>query len=47
MRLMRELRPAGLAAAPLTGAILTLAAGVMLVVSAATPSVPNRFLLLA
>lgn len=47
MRLMRELRPAGLAAAPLAGAILTLAAGVMLVVSAATPSVPNRFLLLA
>ena len=47
MRLLRELRPAGLAAAPLTGAILTLAAGVMLVVSAATPSVPNRFLLLA
>lgn len=47
MRLLRELRPAGLAAAPLTGAALTLAAGVMLVVSAATPSVPNRFLRLA
>lgn len=47
MRLLSELRPAGLAAAPLTGALLTLAAGVMLVVSAATPSVPNRFLLLA
>ncbi|WP_300575684.1 bifunctional lysylphosphatidylglycerol flippase/synthetase MprF [Phenylobacterium sp.] len=46
MRILRELRPAGLAAAPLTGAILTLAAGVMLVVSAATPSVPTRFLLL-
>ena len=46
MKLLRELRPAAMAVAPLTAAVLTLAAGVMLVVSAATPSVPTRFLAL-
>ncbi|MEW6017338.1 MAG: bifunctional lysylphosphatidylglycerol flippase/synthetase MprF [Pseudomonadota bacterium] len=46
MKLLREMRPAAMAVAPLTAATLTLAAGVMLLVSAATPSVPRRFLLL-
>lgn len=46
MKLLRELRPAAMAVAPLTAAILTMAAGVMLVASAATPSVPRRFLAL-
>ncbi|RAK56802.1 GNAT family N-acetyltransferase [Phenylobacterium deserti] len=43
MRLWRDLRPAFLAAAPLTAAALTLAAGIMLLASGATPSVPMRF----
>jgi phosphatidylglycerol lysyltransferase len=43
-RTFRDLRPAALAAAPLTAAILTLAAGVMLLASGATPSVPIRFM---
>ena len=43
MRIARELKPAAFAAAPWTAAVLTLAAGVMLVASAATPSVPIRF----
>ena len=46
MKLLRELRPAAMAVAPLTASILTLAAGVMLMASAATPSVPTRFLAL-
>ncbi|MBP7651693.1 MAG: oxacillin resistance protein FmtC, partial [Phenylobacterium sp.] len=44
MRFWRELKPAAFAAAPFLGAVLTLAAGVMLVASGATPSVPDRFL---
>ncbi|MBI1199168.1 MAG: GNAT family N-acetyltransferase [Phenylobacterium sp.] len=43
MRVFRDLHPAALAAAPLAGAVLTLAAGVMLLASAATPSAPERF----
>src|SRR5215218_5029499 len=43
MRPWREYRPAALAAAPWTAAVLTLAAGVMLLASAATPSAPDRF----
>lgn len=43
MRLWRDLQPAIRAAAPLTAALLTLAAGVMLLASAATPSAPQRF----
>ena len=42
MQIARELKPAAYAVAPITAAALTLAAGVMLVVSAATPSVPIR-----
>jgi len=44
MRLLRDLRPAAIAAAPWTAAILTLAAGVMLLASGATPSEPERFI---
>lgn len=44
MRFWRELKPAAFAVAPFIGAVLTLAAGVMLVASGATPSVPDRFL---
>jgi glycosyltransferase 2 family protein len=44
MRFLRELKPAAFAAAPFTGAVLTLAAGVMLLWSGATPSIPERFL---
>ena len=43
MRTWRDYRPAALAVAPFTAAILTLAAGVMLLASAATPSAPDRF----
>ena len=43
MRLPRDLSPAVTAAAPWTAAILTLAAGVMLLASGATPSEPERF----
>ena len=44
MRFLRELKPAAFAAAPFTAALLTLAAGVMLLWSGATPSIPERFL---
>jgi phosphatidylglycerol lysyltransferase len=44
MRFWRELKPAAFAAAPWTTAILTLAAGVMLLASGATPSIPDRFI---
>ncbi|HEX6858845.1 MAG TPA: bifunctional lysylphosphatidylglycerol flippase/synthetase MprF [Caulobacteraceae bacterium] len=43
MRVLREVRPATFAAAPLVGASVTLAAGAMLLASAATPSEPERF----
>ena len=43
MRFWREIKPALFAAAPFTAALLTLAAGVMLLASGATPSVPERF----
>jgi lysylphosphatidylglycerol synthetase-like protein (DUF2156 family) len=44
MRLWREIKPALFSAAPFTAALLTLAAGVMLLASGATPSVPERFM---
>jgi len=44
MRFLKDLKPALFAAAPLTAAILTLAAGVMLLASGATPSEPVRFM---
>ena len=44
MRYLKDLKPAAFAAAPLTAAILTLAAGVMLLASGATPSEPVRFM---
>ena len=44
MRFLRDLRPAAFAAAPVTAALLTLAAGVMLLASGATPSAPARFM---
>jgi phosphatidylglycerol lysyltransferase len=44
MRFWRELKPAAFAAGPWTAAILTLAAGVMLLASGATPSIPDRFI---
>lgn len=47
MSLVRELRSASLAAAPTVTAGLTLAAGVMLLVSGATPSDPERFRFIA
>ena len=43
MRILRDLRPAALEAAPLLGMALTLGAGFMLLVSGATPSDPERF----
>ncbi len=43
MSLLSDLKPAATAAAPWTAALLTLAAGVMLLASAATPSAPARF----
>ena len=43
MRILRDLRPAALEVAPILGMILALAAGVMLLVSGATPSDPERF----
>jgi phosphatidylglycerol lysyltransferase len=43
-RTLKDLRAAALAGAPLTGAALTLAAGVMLLASGATPSEPERFM---
>ncbi len=47
MALRREFRPAVLAAAPLAGAILVMAAGAMLIASGATPSSPERFMRLS
>ncbi len=47
MALRREFRPAVLAAAPLVGAILVMAAGAMLIASGATPSSPERFMRLS
>jgi glycosyltransferase 2 family protein len=44
LRLLKDLRPAAFALAPWTAAILTLAAGVMLLASGATPSEPVRFM---
>jgi len=43
MRILRDLRPAALEAAPILGMVLALAAGFMLLVSGATPSDPERF----
>ena len=47
MRFLRDLRPAALEAAPMVSAILALLAGVLLLVSGATPSDPERFQWLA
>jgi lysylphosphatidylglycerol synthetase-like protein (DUF2156 family) len=47
MSLLRELRSAALEVAPTASAALTLAAGVMLLVSGATPSDPERFRFIA
>ncbi|MCA6321236.1 MAG: bifunctional lysylphosphatidylglycerol flippase/synthetase MprF [Phenylobacterium sp.] len=47
MALRREFRPAVLAAAPLAGAVLVMAAGAMLIASGATPSSPERFMRLS
>jgi len=44
MRWIRDLKPAAFAAAPSVAAVLTLAAGVMLLTSGARPSVPGRFI---
>src|ERR1700755_2161494 len=44
MRFLKDLRPAAFALAPWTAAILTAAAGVMLLASGATPSEPARFM---
>jgi phosphatidylglycerol lysyltransferase len=44
MRLLRDLKPAAYEAAPWTAAALTMAAGVMLLASGATPSEPVRFM---
>lgn len=43
MALLSDLKPAATAAAPWTAALLTLAAGGMLLASGATPSLPARF----
>lgn len=43
MRVLKDLKPAAFAAAPWTAAVLTMAAGVMLLASGATPSEPTRF----
>src|SRR5579862_3528701 len=47
MDALRELRSALLAVAPIASAALTLAAGVMLLISGATPSDPERFAFIA
>src|SRR5689334_23001986 len=47
MSVLRDLRPAALETAPMVSAILALATGVMLLVSGATPSDPERFQWLA
>jgi lysylphosphatidylglycerol synthetase-like protein (DUF2156 family) len=44
MRLIHDLKPAADAVAPSVAAVLTLAAGVMLLTSGVTPSVPGRFM---
>jgi phosphatidylglycerol lysyltransferase len=44
MRFLSDLKPAIFAAAPWTAALLTMAAGVMLLASGATPSEPYRFM---
>src|ERR1700710_869430 len=44
MQFLRDFRPAAFALAPWTAAILTAAAGVMLLASGATPSEPVRFM---
>jgi phosphatidylglycerol lysyltransferase len=44
MRFLRDLRPAAFAAAPWTFALLTLASGILLLASGATPSAPERFM---
>ena len=46
MKFWRDLRPALFAVAPTVAALLSLAAGVMLLASGATPSVPERFIAL-
>ena len=46
MRFWRDFRPALFAVAPTIAALLSLAAGVMLLASGATPSVPERFIAL-
>ena len=46
MSLLKELRSASLAVAPPVAAVLTAAAGAMLLASAATPSLPTRFVVL-
>ncbi len=46
MRFWREMRPALFAVAPILSALLALGAGVMLLASGATPSVPERFIAL-
>jgi len=43
MRILRDLRPAALEIGPILGMVFALAAGVMLLVSGATPSDPERF----
>ncbi len=43
MRVLGDLKPAALEAGPLVSAVLAVAAGVMLLVSGATPSDPERF----
>jgi len=43
MRILRDLRPAALEIGPILGMVLALVAGVMLLVSGATPSDPERF----
>lgn len=46
MRFWQELKPTAYAAAPITAAALSLTAGVMLLASGATPSIPDRFVAL-
>ena len=43
LKILGELKPAALEAAPNVGAVLALGAGIMLLVSGATPSDPERF----
>ncbi|QUD87706.1 GNAT family N-acetyltransferase [Phenylobacterium montanum] len=47
MSVLRDLRPAALEMAPMVSAVLALSAGVLLLVSGATPSDPERFQWLA